>query len=132
MAELTPAQWADPEAVAARFVLVDTSYSAADDPAGVAARRAFYAAPRLAEDLRSSSSGAARLQDLRRQHGVFAGEVLTVVTTERRDNLAVVAVDARLTLTSDGSAHDELRSYQLTMALDSSAGHWLVAGVEES
>ena len=71
-APLTPAQWADPEAVAARYVLVDTTYATAEDPGGVAARRAEYATARLAADLTTSSSGGARLEELRRRHTAYS------------------------------------------------------------
>ena len=40
-------QWADPEAVGARFVLTDTTYAASEDPATVGARRSAYATERL-------------------------------------------------------------------------------------
>ena len=57
LAPLSEAQWSRPELVAVRYVLVDTNYSAAEDPAAVMARRATYASERLRSDLADSSSG---------------------------------------------------------------------------
>jgi len=119
--------------VGARFVVVDTNYRAGEDPLALTARKASYATPRLGEDLHASSSGGARLQELRKLHAAFAGEVLDVTTSELLAGLAVVAVNARLTLTTDGQPPQRhLRFYRLTLGLDSSTGHWQVAGVEQS
>ena len=72
---LTEQLWSDAQAVAARFVLVDTTYSASEDAAAVNARRSAYATPRLTADLTTSSSGGARLEDLRRRQGTFVGQI---------------------------------------------------------
>lgn len=130
---LTPQQSLDPEAVAARFVLADTTYTAAEDPGAVNARRAVYATPRLAADLATSSSGAARLEELRRRQARFAGEVLTISTSEARAELAVVGLRVAVTLSSaDEPPERRVRFYQLTLGRDSPTGRWLVARAEQS
>ena len=130
---LTPQQWTEPEAVAARFVLADTTYSAAEEPTAVNTRRAAYATPRLAADLATSSSGAARLEELRRRQARFVGEVLTITTSEASDGLAVVRLRVAVTLTTaDQPVERRVRFYQLTLGRDSPTGRWLVARAEQS
>ena len=125
--------WSDAEAVASRFVLADTTYTAAEDPAAVNARRASYASPRLASDLAASSSGGARLEELRRRHARFAGEVLTIVTSQNSGELAVVEITAAVTTTTtDGPPERRVRFYRLTLGRDSPTRRWLVARVEQS
>ncbi len=129
----TPQQWADPQAVAARFVLADTTYAATEDPATVTARRAAYATPRLAADLATSSSGAARLDELRRRQGRFTGEVLSITTSQENGELAVVHLSVAVVLTgSDQPPDRRVRFYELTLGREFSRGRWLVARVEQS
>ena len=130
---LSGEMWSDAEAVASRFVLSDTTYAAGEDPAAVNARRASYASPRLASDLAASSSGGARLEELRRRQARFAGEVLTVVTSQNSGQLAVVEITAAVTTTTaDGPPERRVRFYRLTLGRDSPTGRWLVARVEQS
>lgn len=130
---LTSQQWAEPEAVAARFVLADTTYTAAEDPVAVNTRRAAYATPRLAADLATSSSGAARLEELRRRQARFVGEVLTIATSDANADLAVVRLRVAVTVTtSDHPPERRVRFYQLTLGRDSPTGRWLVARIEQS
>ena len=129
----TPAQWSDPEAVAALYVLADTTFSAADDPAALAARRSAFATPRLAADLASSSSGGARQSELRRRRARLSGDVLAITTVDRAEDLAVVEVTVASTTTTDDATPDRrVRFYRLTLAWDPSADRWLVAGVAQS
>lgn len=128
---LTPQLWADPVAVACRFVLADTTYAATEDPAAVAARRAAFATERLAEDLAASSSGAARLAELRRVDTRYAGELLTASQPPGSPDVAVVDVGVVVVVTrADRPPEPQARSYRLTLARD--AGRWLVARVEQS
>ncbi len=129
----TPQQWADPQAVAARFVLADTTYAATEDPAVVNARRAAYATERFGADLNTSSSGAARLDELRHRQARFSGEVLAITTSEASAELSVVDVSAAVTLTTtDEPAERRVRFYQLTLGWDSPTRRWLVARAEQS
>lgn len=127
-------QWADPEAVAARYVLVDTNYSVTEDPRAVNARRALYAGDRLRADLATSSSAGAGTDELRHQGGELHGEILGLVTTERSEDTAAVSVMVRRTLTANGEPVGTARIgfYGITLVGDAVAGHWLVAGVEIS
>ncbi len=130
---LSAQQWSDPHAVASRFVLADTTYTAAEEPAAVNARRAAYATPRLAADLSTSSSGGARLDELRRRQARFAGEVLAITTSQDDGRLAVVQLGAAVTIsTNDAGPDRRVRFYQLTLGRDSADGRWLVARVEQS
>ena len=125
--------WSNPEAVAARFVLVDTTYSATEDPAAVNARRAAYATPRLAADLAASSSGGARLEDLRVRQASFVGQIEALSTSEDTGTVAVVQLTVRVTLTTNDAPPDRsVRFYQLTLAREAATGRRLVARAEQS
>ncbi len=129
----TPAQWADPEAVAARFVLVETNHRAGEDPAQVWARKAAYASPRFAEDLRVSSSGAAGRAELAAQDAVFAGEVLGLATVSRHDDISAV-IDCtvlRTTAVTGGAPRSRLAFYRLTLVRHDD-GRWLVVDMQLS
>jgi hypothetical protein len=128
---LDAGQWRDPEVVAARYVLVDTNHPAGEDPASVWARKATYASPRFAEDLRSSSSGAASLADLAAQGAVFQGEVIGLATVTRTDTTAVVAASVRRATAVPGSPalRPRVAFYRLTLVRHDD-GRWLVVGVE--
>ena len=129
---LTPQQWSDPQAVAAHWVLADTTYAAAEEPAAVNSRRAAYATPRLVADLATSSSGGARLEELRRRQARYAGEVLAVTTNQSSIDVAVVQVRAAVTLrTSDQPPDRRARFYQVTLGREP-GGRWLVARAEQS
>lgn len=130
---LTAALWSEPQAVAAHFVLADTSYAASEDPAVVNARRGVFAASRLAADVNASSSGAARLEELRRRGARSAGEVESITTVETSDIAAVVELTVRVTLTTnDRPPEIRLRFYRLTLGRDIVGGRWLVVRAEQS
>jgi hypothetical protein len=127
---LTRDQWSDPEVVAARFVLVDTNYPADEDPSRVWARRAVYVSARLAEDLRTSSTGAAGLAELATQGAVFQGEVLGLATVKRDDTTAVVASSVRRsTAVAAGPLRTRVAFYRLTLVRHGD-GRWLVVDVQ--
>jgi len=130
---LTAQQWLDPEAVASRFVLADTTYTAGEDPRVVNARRAAYATARLADELATSSSGGARLEQLRRRQARFAGEVLTIAGGHDTGLVAVVEIGAAVTTTSvDQPPERRVRFYRLTLGRAAPTEGWLVARVEQS
>jgi hypothetical protein len=130
---LTDQLWSNPQAVAARFVLVDTTYSASEDASAVNARRAAYATPRLAADLAASSSGGARLQELRRRQASFVGHIEALSTSENTGAVAVVHLTVRVTLTTNDAPPDpRVRFYQVTLGRDAAGGRWLVARAEQS
>lgn len=130
---LTDQQWSDPEAVAARFVLVDTTYSASEDPSVVNARRTAYASPRWAADVATASSGWARLEELRRRQARFVGKVEAVSTSEDNGVLAVIDLTAAVTLiTNDAPPDRRVRFYQVILGLDAPTGRWLVARAQQS
>ena len=123
----------NPEAVAARFVLVDTTYSASEDAAAVNARRAAFATPRLAADLARSSSGGARLADLRRRQASFVGQIEAVRTREHTGAVAVVELTVRVTLTTNDAPPElRVRFHRLTLGRGAGTGRWLVARAEQS
>ena len=130
---LTAALWSEPQAVAAHFVLTDSSYAASEDPTVVNARRGVFAAARLAADLNASSSGATRLEELRRRGTRSAGEVESITTVETTDLAAVVELTVRVTLTTnDRPPEIRLRFYRLTLGRDIVGGRWLVVRAEQS
>ncbi len=129
---LDEAQWADPEAVAARFALVRTNFPADEDPAQLRARSSPYVADLFQEDLASSSGGGAGLADLRAQGVVFVG-VVGLVTTERSANRSVVDLTVqRSTLGREVPQPGRVEFWRLTLVRDVTSGHWLVAGLELS
>lgn len=130
---LTEVQWARPEVVAARYVLIDTNYSSDEDPVTVAARRADYAGGRLAAELTSTSSAAVGLEAQRHQGVVFEGEVLALDAFVEGDR-ATVLVAVRRTRRAGGAAREAPRIgfHQLTLVRDAESGHWLVVDVELS
>lgn len=130
---LSRAQWRDPEAVAARFVLVDTNYMAADDPRAVLARRSAYASERYAEELRESSSAAAGLTALAAQGAELHGDVRGVATVDRGDAVARVVVSVLQVITEPTglSIRPRVAVYGLTLVPDD-GGPWLVVDVELS
>ena len=130
---LTDQLWSNSQAVAARFVLADTTYSASEDAGAVNARRAAYATPRLAADLAASSSGGARLEELRRRQASFVGHIEALRTSENTGAVAVVHLTIRVTVTTNDAPPDpRVRFYQVTLGRDAAGGRWLVARVEQS
>lgn len=130
---LTPALWSEPQAVAAHFVLADTNFVASEDPTFVNARRAVFVTSRLTTDLNASSSGAARLEELRRREARSAGEVESITTVETSDLAAVVELTVRVTLTTnDWPPEFRLRFYRLTLGRDIVGRRWLVVRAEQS
>ena len=130
---ITEQLWSNPQAVAARFVLVDTTYSASEDTAAVNARRAAYATARLTADLATSSSGGARLEDLRRRQAIFVGQIDALRTRDHTSAVGVVELTVRVTLTTnDALPERRMRFYRLTLGRDAGTGRWLVARAEQS
>ena len=130
---LDEAQWADPEAVAARFALVRTNYRTTEDLAEMRARSAPYVVPRLQQDLASSSGGEAALAELRAQDTAFAGDVVGLVTSERFQDRALVDLTIQRFLVDDGALDPEqVVFWRLTLVRDRITGHWLVAELQFS
>jgi len=131
---LNGTQWKDAEAVAARYVVVDTNYPASEDPAVLAARRGAYAGERLRADLASSSSGAVGLDDLRRQGAVFSGDVLGLATDSASPTTTTVTVVVRRTTLVDGHpvVPPRIVFYRLNLVRDTTNGRWLVVDVRLS
>lgn len=129
---LSAEQLADPAAVSARLVLLQTNYWAAEDPAVVRARWTPYLVERMAEDLAASSGGIAALADLRAKDAVLVGDILGVTVVERSSSRASVAVTVRRSVVADGSTVRPARidPWLVEVVLAPATGHWLVAGVE--
>lgn len=127
-------QWADPAAVSARLVVLQTNYRAGEDPAEVRARWSPYLVERMAEDLAASGGGAAPLAELRAKDAVLVGDVVGLTVVERSSNRASVAVTVRRSVLSDGSPVRPARIdfWLIEAVLDPGTGHWLVADVERS
>ena len=130
---LDEAQWADPEAVAARFALVRTNYRTTEDLVEMRARSAPYVVPRLQQDLASSSGGEAALAELREQGTAFAGDIVGLVTTERSQDRALVDLTIQRLVVDDGLLDPErVVFWRLTLVRDRITGHWLVAELQSS
>ncbi len=130
---LDEAQWADPQAVAVRFVLVRTNYRADEDPAALRARSSPYVVPRLGAELAPSSGGQAGLAELRAQGAVFAGDVVGVTTTERSEGRSVVDLTVRRSTSVGGEPGPARVSFwRLTLVRDAASGHWQVADLQLS
>ncbi len=134
-AELPPlgeAEWADPAVVAARFALIRTNYTAAEDPAVLKARSDPYLVPRLQEDLASSSGGGTVLGELQAKNAVFSGNVLGLVTSERSAERAVVELTARRSVVGDDGLNPErVVFWRVTLVRDAATGHWLVVDLQQ-
>ncbi len=126
---LTTAQAADPEAVAARFLVTYATFDAGVDPAAVDARLAELATPSLAEELQRDSSASAALEDLRARNVAFAGEVVEISTSERSGFRAIVVAVVEHTTVVDGVVDPEFRLVPYTVTLVPSGPRWLVAGL---
>jgi hypothetical protein len=126
---LTAAQAADPEAVAARFLVTYATFDAGEDPAAVDARLAEFATPSLAEELQRDSSGSAALEELRARNVAFTGEVVEISTSERSGSRAIVVAVVEHTTVVDGVVDPEFRLVPYTVTLVPSRLRWLVAGL---
>ena len=130
---LDDGQWADPEVVAVRFVLVRTNYRADEDPAALRARSIPYVVPRLGAELAWSSGGQAGLAELRAQGAVFAGDVVAVTTTERSHNRSVVDLTVQRSTSVDGEPRPaQVSFWRLTLVRDVASGPWQVADLQLS
>lgn len=130
---LTPAQWADPEAVAARVAVLQTNYRAEENPADVEQRWRPYLSAPLAAELAGPPGGAAGLAQLRADNAVFAGEVLGV-HVEQTDERAVVSLTVRHSVVSSGRAAQPARVafWTLTLVADPTRQRWFVVTIERS
>ena len=130
---LDEGQWADPEVVAARFVLVRTHYRADDDPAALRVRSSPYVVPRLLGELASSSGGQAGLAQAQDRHAVFVGDVVGLATSERSDNRSVVDLSVRRSTALRGTVSSaQVSFWRVTLVREPASGHWQVAGLELS
>ncbi len=128
---LDEAQWVDPEAVAARFVLLRTNYAIDEETAFLRAKSSPYVVPRFEEDLAASSPGAARLAELRSRGVVFVGEVVGLITSERSGDRSIVDLTVRRGTTGDPGP-GRIEFWRLTLVRDARTSHWLVAGLAVS
>ncbi|MBW3574588.1 MAG: hypothetical protein KY450_06935, partial [Actinobacteria bacterium] len=126
---LTAAQAADPEAVAARFLVTYATFHAGEDPAAADARLAELATPSLAEELQRDSSASAALEDLRARNVAFAGQVVEISTSERSGSRATVVAVVEHTTVVDGVVDPDFRLVPYTVTLVPSGPGWLVAGL---
>lgn len=128
---LTAAQSADPEAVAARFLVTYASFDPGEDPAAHHARLAEFTTPALAEELRRNSSASAALEDLRARNVEFAGQVVDIAVSERSHSRAAVAAVVEHTTAVDGVVDPEFRLVPYTVTLVASERGWVVAGFSQ-
>jgi hypothetical protein len=130
---LDEVQWADPEVVAVRFVLLRTNYRADEEPAALRARLRPYVVPRLDAELAWSFGGQAGLAELRAQEAVFAGDVVGVATTDRSHDRSVVDLTVQRSTTVGGKPDGARVSlWRLTLVRDAASGHWQVADLQLS
>jgi hypothetical protein len=130
---LDEVQRADPEVVAARFVLLRTNYRAGEDPAALRRRSSAYVVPRLDDELASSSGGQLGLAELRAQEAVFAGDIVGVATTERSHDRSIVDLTVRRSTRVDGEPGPaRVTFWRLTLVRDAASGHWQVADLQLS
>lgn len=128
---LTADQWADPEVVAARFLLVQTNGAAGEDPATIAGRRDPYTSPHLARELELAGAGAASRGQLSETSTVFHGEVVGLATGERSSTTATVAATVRRWHTSTEPATPaRISFYVLRLVFDAPANRWLVVDLQ--
>lgn len=130
---LTAEQWADPAAVSARLVVLQTNYRAGEDPAQVRARWTPFLVERLVENL-AASGGTAASAEFRAVDAVLVGDVVGVAVVERASGRASVALTVRRSVLSGGNAIRRTRIdfWLVEAVLDPGAGRWLVAAVERS
>ncbi len=125
---LTPAEAADPEAVAARFLVTYAAFDADEDPAAHKARLADFTTPALADELSRNSSASAALEDLRARNVGFAGEVVEINVSERSESRTIVAAVVEHTTAVGGVADPDFDLVPYTLTLVPSGSTWLVAG----
>lgn len=128
---LTTAQTADPEAVAARFLVTYATFDAGDDPAAHHARLVEFTTPALADELRRNSSASAALEDLRARNVEFAGQVVEIAVSERAQSRTVLAAVVEHTTAVDGVVDPDFRLVPYTVTLVASERGWLVAGFSQ-
>ena len=128
---LTPAQIADPEAVAARFLATYATFDANEDPAAHHARLAELTTPVLADELRRNSSASAALEDLQARNVEFAGQVVEISVSERSESRTTVAAVVEHTTAVDGVVDPEFRLVPYTVTLVASEQGWVVAGFSQ-
>lgn len=128
---LTPAQTADPQAVAARFLVTYASFGSHEDPAALGARLAQFTTPSLAEELQRNSSASAALEDLQAGNVAFGGEVVEISVSERSDSRAVVVAVVEHTTAVNGVVDPEFHLVPYTVTLVPSRPGWLVAGLSQ-
>ncbi len=130
---LDEGQWADPEVVAVRFVLLRTNYRADENPTTLPSHTSPYVVPRLDAELASSSGGQAGLAHLRAQDAVFAGHVVGVATAERSESRSVVELTVQRSTTVGGEPDaGRVNFWRLTLVRDAPSGHWQVADLQLS
>lgn len=128
---LSRAQVADPEAVAARFLVTYATFDAGEDPAAHHARLVEFTTPALADELRRNSSASAALEDLRARNVEFAGQVVEIGVSERSQSRATVAAVVEHTTAVDGVVDPEFRLVPYTVTLVVSERGWVVAGFNQ-
>ncbi len=128
---LTPVQIADPEAVAARFLVTYATFDAGEDPAAHHARLAEFTTPALASELRRNSSASSALEDLRARNVEFAGQVVEIAVSEQSESRTVVAAVVEHTTAVDGVVEAEFRLVPYTVTLALSDWGWVVAGFDQ-
>jgi hypothetical protein len=128
---LTSAQSADPEAVAARFLVTYATFDAREDPAAHHARLLQFTTPALADELRRNSSASAALEDLRARNVEFAGQVVEIAVSERSQSRTTVAAVVEHSTAVDGVVDPEFRLVPYTVTLVASERGWVVAGLSQ-
>ena len=128
---LSSAQAADPEAVAARFLVTYATFDAGQDPAAHHARLVEFTTPALADELRRNSSASAALEDLRARNVEFAGQVVEIAVSERSQSRTVVAAVVEHITAVDGVVDPEFRLVPYTVTLVPSERGWVVAGFSQ-
>jgi hypothetical protein len=128
---LTPAQAADPEAVAARFLVTYATFDAGEDPAAHHARLADFTTPALADELSRNSSASAALEDLRARNVEFAGQVLEISVSDRSESRTIVSAVVEHTTAVDGVVDPDFDLAPYTVNLVPSESGWLVAGLSQ-
>ena len=128
---LTPAQIADPEAVAARFLVTYATFDTGEDPAAHHARLAEFTTPALVNELRRNSSASSALEDLRTRNVEFAGQVVEIAVSEQSESRTVVAAVVEHTTAVDGVVDAEFRLVAYTVTLAFSDRGWVVADFDQ-
>lgn len=128
---LTPAEQADPEVVAERFLVTYASFDPSADPPRLDARLGELVTPALAQELSRDSSASAALDDLRRRNVAFVGQVVDRSVSERSDTRAVVVAVVEHTTVVDGVAQPDFRLVPYALTLVPLGSGWVVAGLAQ-